>query len=68
MAKRKYLKGDERRRVACALKRRYEDDGLSVRQIAAETGYSEGKVADLLWFVGTAMRPGRVSPDSATGS
>lgn len=60
---RKYLKGEARIKVAVDLKMRYEEDGATIRQLAEETGYTEGRVAGLLWFAGTRMRPGAVSRD-----
>lgn len=56
MATRKYLKGEARIQVAVALKKQYEE-GATIRQIAKETGYTTGRVAGLLWFAGTRMRP-----------
>ncbi|PVE04685.1 helix-turn-helix domain-containing protein [Streptomyces scopuliridis] len=64
---RKYLKGDERIKVAVDLKARYEA-GSTIRQLAEETGYSHGAVCGLLHFVGTRMRPGAVDQDPAPGS
>lgn len=62
--KRRYLKGEERRRVAVALKRRYESDPTAtIRSLARETGRSQGAVKDLLWQVGTRMRPSATDRD-----
>jgi DNA-directed RNA polymerase specialized sigma24 family protein len=52
----KYLTGEARRTAAVELKRRYED-GLSIRQIAEESGYPASTVAGLLHYAGTRMRP-----------
>ncbi|MFJ2675095.1 helix-turn-helix domain-containing protein [Streptomyces sp. NPDC087525] len=65
---RKYLKGDERIKVAVDLKTRYEEGGSTIRQLAEETGYSHGAVCGLLHFVGTRMRPGAVDRDRGPGS
>ncbi|MFD9276959.1 helix-turn-helix domain-containing protein [Streptomyces mirabilis] len=62
MTARKYLKGEARIQVAAALKKRYEE-GATIRQIAKETGYTAGRVAGLLWFAGTRMRPGAIRCD-----
>jgi AcrR family transcriptional regulator len=56
-AARPRLTGEARLAVAIELKRRYEEDGLSIRQISAATGYPASTVDGLLHFAGTRMRP-----------
>ncbi|MFF2374806.1 helix-turn-helix domain-containing protein [Streptomyces xiamenensis] len=48
--------GPERERFAAELRRRYEDDSATVRQLAEETGYSSSKIHRLLKIAGTQFR------------
>jgi hypothetical protein len=52
----KYLRGEERKRYANSLRARYEKDGVSVRDLARESGYSYGAVHQMLTDVGTRFR------------
>jgi len=58
---RRYLTGAARAQFASELKPRYEA-GATIRQLAEETGYSYGNVANLLRLAGTRMRPKGFQP------
>ncbi|NUQ95353.1 MAG: transcriptional regulator [Streptomyces sp.] len=59
--KRRYLTGTARAQLAADLRPKYEA-GTTVRQLAEETGYSYGNVAELLRLAGTEMRPKGFQP------
>ncbi|MFF2374805.1 helix-turn-helix domain-containing protein [Streptomyces xiamenensis] len=48
--------GPERDRICAELRRRYEEDSATVRQLAEETGYTYNKVHRLLTMAGTRFR------------
>jgi hypothetical protein len=54
---RRIIKGDERATLCAKLRRAYEEDGQTIRQLAEAHDHSYGRVRDLLVEAGTTMRP-----------
>jgi hypothetical protein len=54
---RRIIQGDARANLRAELRREYETDGLTVRELITRHDLSYGRVRDLLVEAGTTMRP-----------